>query len=53
VKAVRERLQKAKAKAAPRPKATYHDGVLELTVPMPKEVELKQVKIQVEGERRS
>jgi len=29
-------------------KATYHDGVLELTVPMPKEAIPKEVKIQVE-----
>ena len=30
-------------------KATYHDGVLELSAPMPKEAVLKAVKIQVEG----
>jgi len=30
-------------------KATYHDGVLELTAPMPKEAAPKEVKIQVEG----
>jgi HSP20 family protein len=30
-------------------KATYHDGVLELTAPMPKEAAPKQVKIQVEA----
>jgi HSP20 family protein len=30
-------------------KATYHDGVLELTAPMPKEALPKEVKIQVEG----
>jgi len=30
-------------------KATYHDGVLELTAPMPKEAVPKEVKIQVEG----
>ena len=30
-------------------KATYHDGVLELTVPMPKEAIPKEVKIQVEA----
>jgi HSP20 family protein len=29
-------------------KASYHDGVLELTAPMPKEVLPKEVKIQVE-----
>jgi HSP20 family protein len=30
-------------------KATYHDGVLELSAPMPKEAVPKEVKIQVEG----
>jgi HSP20 family protein len=30
-------------------KATYHDGVLELTAPMPKEALPKEVKIQIEG----
>ncbi len=30
-------------------KATYHDGVLELTAPMPKEAVPKEIKIQVEG----
>jgi len=30
-------------------KATYHDGVLELTAPMPKEAIPKEVKIQVEA----
>ena len=30
-------------------KATYHDGVLELSAPMPKEAAPKAVKIQVEG----
>ena len=30
-------------------KATYHQGVLELTAPMPKEAIPKEVKIQVEG----
>jgi HSP20 family protein len=30
-------------------KATYHDGVLELTAPMPEEAKAKEVKIQVEG----
>lgn len=30
-------------------KATYHDGVLELAAPMPKEAIPKEVKIQVEG----
>jgi len=30
-------------------KATYHDGVLELTAPMPQEAVPKEVKIQVEG----
>jgi HSP20 family protein len=30
-------------------KATYHDGVLELTVPMPKEAIPKEVKIQIEA----
>ncbi len=30
-------------------KATYHDGVLELSAPMPKEAAPKEVKIQVEG----
>jgi HSP20 family protein len=30
-------------------KAIYHDGVLELTAPMPKEAIPKEVKIQVEG----
>lgn len=30
-------------------KATYHDGVLELVAPMPKEAIPKEVKIQVEG----
>jgi HSP20 family protein len=30
-------------------KATYHDGILELTAPMPKEAVPKEIKIQVEG----
>ncbi|MGO9265487.1 MAG: Hsp20/alpha crystallin family protein [Candidatus Binataceae bacterium] len=30
-------------------KATYHDGVLELTAPMPKEAIPKEVKIQIEA----
>lgn len=30
-------------------KATYHDGVLEIAAPMPKEAAPKEVKIQVEG----
>jgi HSP20 family protein len=30
-------------------KASYHDGVLELTAPMPKELVSKEVKIQVEA----
>ncbi len=30
-------------------KATYRDGVLELTVPVPKELERKKVKVQIEG----
>jgi HSP20 family protein len=30
-------------------KATYHDGVLELTAPMPKEAAPKEVKIQIES----
>jgi HSP20 family protein len=30
-------------------KATYHDGVLELSAPMPKEAAPKEIKIQVEG----
>jgi len=30
-------------------KATYRDGVLELTAPMPKEAAPKEVKIQIEG----
>jgi HSP20 family protein len=30
-------------------KATYHDGVLELAAPMPKEATPKEVKVQVEG----
>jgi HSP20 family protein len=30
-------------------KATYHDGVLELTAPMPKEAVPKEIKIHVEG----
>jgi HSP20 family molecular chaperone IbpA len=30
-------------------KATYRDGVLELSAPMPKEAVPKEVKIQVEG----
>lgn len=30
-------------------KATYHDGVLELSAPMPKEAVSKEVKIQVQG----
>ena len=30
-------------------KATYHDGVLELAAPMPKEAQPKEVKIQVEA----
>jgi HSP20 family protein len=30
-------------------KATYHDGVLELTAPMPKEALPKEVKVQIEG----
>ena len=30
-------------------KATYRDGILELTAPMPKEAAPKEVKIQVEG----
>jgi len=30
-------------------KASYHDGVLELTAPMPKEVMPKEVKIQIEA----
>jgi len=30
-------------------KATYHDGVLELSAPMPKEAAPKEVKIQVQG----
>ena len=30
-------------------KATYHDGVLELSAPMPKEAMPKEVKIQIEG----
>jgi HSP20 family protein len=32
-------------------KATYHDGVLELTAPMPKEALPKEVKIQIEGSK--
>ena len=32
-------------------KATYHDGVLELTAPMPKEAAPKEVKIQVESSK--
>lgn len=32
-------------------KATYHDGVLELAAPMPKEAIPKEVKIQVEGSK--
>lgn len=31
-------------------KATYHDGVLELTAPMPQEAAPKEVKIQVEAQ---
>ncbi|HVA77524.1 MAG TPA: Hsp20/alpha crystallin family protein [Candidatus Binataceae bacterium] len=31
-------------------KATYRDGVLQLTAPMPKEAVSKEIKIQVEGE---
>jgi HSP20 family protein len=34
-------------------KATYHDGVLELAAPMPKEAIPKEVKIQVEGSKSS
>ena len=30
-------------------KATYHDGVIELTAPMPKEALPKEVKIQIEA----
>jgi HSP20 family protein len=30
-------------------KATYHDGVLELSAPMPKEAAPKEIKVQVEG----
>jgi len=30
-------------------KATYHDGVLEIAAPMPKEAAPKEVKIQIEG----
>ena len=29
-------------------KATYHDGVLELTAPMPKEALPKEVKVQIQ-----
>jgi HSP20 family protein len=32
-------------------KASYHDGVLEITAPMPKEAAPKEVKIQVEGQK--
>lgn len=31
-------------------KASYHDGVLELTAPVPKELEQKEVKIQIQRE---
>jgi HSP20 family protein len=31
-------------------KASYHDGVLELTAPVPKELEQKEIKVQVERE---
>jgi hypothetical protein len=34
-------------------KASYRDGVLELTAPMPKEIAPKEVKIQVEGEKKA
>jgi HSP20 family molecular chaperone IbpA len=34
-------------------KATYHDGVLELTAAMPKEAAPKEVKIQIEGSKSS
>jgi len=30
-------------------KATFHDGVLELTAPMPKEALPKEVKVQIQG----
>ena len=30
-------------------KATYHDGVLELTGPMPREAVPKEVEVQIEG----
>jgi HSP20 family protein len=34
-------------------KASYRDGVLELSAPMPKEIAPKEVKIQVEGEKKA